>query len=110
MGDIESYREAERLYHRLTVSNPDVIQQMETLIDEYAKSRDKVYSNRAGRSILPKCDSFRERCGDNAPAVFGILLRDHLTAADWVMGEGTDGRKNVKIYYRPGTYSRQADI
>lgn len=101
MDEIERYREMVALYERLIVSNPDVIQQTKDLIDEYAESHDEVYGNRAGRSILPKCDSFQRLCGDKAPAVFGILLRDHLTAADWTMDPGKDGSKKVKIYYRP---------
>lgn len=102
MGDHNEYLEAERVYERLCNNHPDVIQEMKDLIDQYAESRDDVYGNRAGRSILPKHPSFQGLCGDRAAQVFGILLRDHLTAASWDRDEEEDGRgKKVTVYRRP---------
>ena len=102
MGSYEDYLEMERLYDRLVDSNPDVIQQIKDLVDEYAEPRDEVYSNRAGHSIVPKCVPFGKLCGSTpaAMSVFGIVLNRHLIKADWLMEDGNDGNKEVKIYYR----------
>lgn len=100
------YREMEIIYDRLTDFNPDVIQQMKDLIDEYAESLDEddeIYSNRAGHSILPKCVPFGKLCGNNdtATSVFGILLKKCLTRAGWDVRDGDDHGKKVKIYSPP---------
>jgi len=96
VGDRESYKKAESCYERIRDNHPEVIREMNTLIDEYIADKDEVQSNQAGRKILPEHEEFRRLCGGMASSVFGILLKAYLFRQEWSLDEFKGG----KIYSR----------
>jgi len=97
---LDDYAEVERRYVTLCNSHADVVRELKDLIDGYVESKDLVYSNSAGRAVIPKTRSFQSLCGNVTRQVFGILLRDHLTAGNWIQDKEEIRGKEITVYRR----------
>ena len=92
--------EAKRRYGILVNTHQDVVNEMENLIDDYVESTNKIYSNKAGGTLLPKCPRFGELCKEMAARVFGLFLMEYLDNEIWIRGTEKINGKDVTIYER----------
>ena len=100
---IDDYKKALAVYEGLCTRHSDLMDELKTLIYEYAEDRDEIKSNDAGASTLrqwPRLNEFKTHCRGWDRQVFGIALRERLKAIGWAKDDGESEGRKVTTYWR----------
>ncbi|PHQ34374.1 hypothetical protein CEE69_15260 [Rhodopirellula bahusiensis] len=88
------------LYDSLCRDQRHVLDSVRESIDRLVASIDKVRSDHAGSRILPEHYDFGLLSEPFTAQVFGMLMRDHLTACGWTKQGSRVNGKIVTWYHR----------